>query len=63
MVLRRMVDEFDGRLDLAIAAYNAGSGAVLRYDRHIPPFAETLAYVRDVLASYDAYRARRRPPG
>lgn len=50
--LRRLIDRFAGgaaqRYALALAAYNAGSGAVLRYGG-IPPYAETRAYVRRVL--------------
>jgi hypothetical protein len=48
--LRQMVDHF-GRLDLAVAAYNAGIGTVERYNG-IPPYAETIDYVRQVLALY-----------
>jgi hypothetical protein len=48
--LRQMIDHF-GRLDMAVAAYNAGPGAVERY-RGIPPYADTVDYVRQVLALY-----------
>ncbi|MEV7431633.1 transglycosylase SLT domain-containing protein [Nocardioides sp. NPDC092400] len=47
-LVRDLLDRF-GRTDLALAAYNAGPGAVLRYDG-IPPYPETQNYVRSVLA-------------
>jgi soluble lytic murein transglycosylase-like protein len=49
MYLRQMIDHFAGKVELAIAAYNAGPGAVEKH-RGIPPFAETRDYVRRVLA-------------
>ena len=54
--LRRLLDQYPGRLDLALAAYNAGEGAVRKYDA-VPPYAETQAYVRDVTALYEHYKA------
>ncbi len=48
--LRGLLDRFK-RVDLAVAAYNAGPNAVSRY-RGVPPFAETQEYVRAVLVEY-----------
>ena len=47
---------FDNRLELVLAAYNAGEGAVLRYGQRIPPFRETQQYVPAVLARYREWR-------
>src|SRR5579872_6150205 len=49
MYLRQMIDHFAGKVELAIAAYNAGPGAVEKHGG-IPPFAETRDYVRRVLS-------------
>jgi Transglycosylase SLT domain len=49
--LRQMINRFAGRLEFAIAAYNAGPGAVERHGG-IPPYAETRAYVKRVLSLY-----------
>ena len=45
--LRTLIDRF-GSEELALAAYNAGPGAVDRYGKRIPPYAETQDYVRRV---------------
>ena len=50
--LRMLLDTFSGDLDLTLAAYNAGPGAVERY-RGIPPYRETVNYVRNVRAVYE----------
>ncbi|MGQ5524526.1 lytic transglycosylase domain-containing protein [Chitinimonas sp. PSY-7] len=50
--LKWLIERFDGRLDLALAGYNAGEGAVARYADQIPPYAETRQYVSKVLSYY-----------
>ncbi len=47
---------FDNRLDLVLAAYNAGEKAVLHYGQRIPPYRETQLYVPAVLDKYYAWR-------
>lgn len=54
--LKGLLDRFGGDTRRAVAAYNAGPGAVEKYG-DVPPYAETQNYVQNVLASYDKYRA------
>lgn len=53
--LARMLRRFDGQLDLALAAYNAGPGAVQRHGG-IPPFRETRQYIERINAHYAQHR-------
>jgi len=43
---------FGGRVDLALAGYNAGEGAVMRYGNRVPPYSETQNYVRTIGTRY-----------
>ena len=49
--LRTLLDTFHGDLDLTLAAYNAGPGAVQKYNG-VPPFRETKAYVSSIRSAY-----------
>ena len=50
-LLRQLLDRYGGRVELALAAYNAGPAAVDRYGG-VPPYPETQSYVRAILAQY-----------
>jgi soluble lytic murein transglycosylase-like protein len=50
--LRAMMDRFDNNIPLALAAYNAGEMAVIKY-RGIPPYRETRAYVKRIMKKLD----------
>jgi soluble lytic murein transglycosylase-like protein len=52
-VLRDLMDYFNNNLKLALAAYNAGRGAVIKYGFKIPPYIETINYVEKVLGHYN----------
>jgi soluble lytic murein transglycosylase-like protein len=54
--LRTLLDLFDQRTDLALAAYNAGEGAVLHHAGGIPPYPETQRYVPAVLEKFNEWR-------
>lgn len=55
--LRVLLDQFDQRIELALAAYNAGEGAVMRYAGNIPPFPETQRYVPAVMGKFNEWRS------
>jgi soluble lytic murein transglycosylase-like protein len=62
--LRDLLWLFENDLTLALAAYNAGEGAVQRHDNRIPPYAETQEYVKLVTQFYALYKPPppRKPP-
>ncbi len=52
--MRLLLDMFGGNVALALAGYNAGEGAVMKYGRQIPPYRETQEYVRRISARYNS---------
>ena len=67
--LKELLGMFGGRLDLVLAGYNAGEGAVMKYGGRVPPYRETRNYVKRVGARYGrasaaapATELRRTPP-
>jgi soluble lytic murein transglycosylase-like protein len=54
--LRDLMTMFNGNIELAVAAYNAGENAVIRAGNRIPPYAETVHYVPKVLGFYRKFQ-------
>jgi hypothetical protein len=52
--LKKLIDQFNGRVDLVLASYNAGEGTVIKYGSKVPPYKETRDYVKRI-----SYRYRR----
>jgi len=52
--MRWLLDKFGGDISLALAGYNAGEGAVMKYGYQIPPYRETQEYVRRIGARYNS---------
>lgn len=53
--LRYLLNIYGGNLTLALAAYNAGEGAVAKYNNGVPPYRETQNYIKKVLAFYQTF--------
>jgi hypothetical protein len=54
--LKQLTEQFNDRIDLVLASYNAGEGAVMKFGRKVPPYRETRDYVRRI--SYRYHRAK-----
>lgn len=57
--LSKLLKMFDWQVPLAVAAYNAGENAVVKYGNRIPPYSETQTYVKRVLRYYSDYKGSR----
>ena len=55
--LKDLLKMFNGRVDLALAGYNAGEGAVIKYGYTVPPYSETRNYVKLIVARYGRKQA------
>jgi soluble lytic murein transglycosylase-like protein len=54
--MRFLLDLFSGDVRLALAGYNAGEGAVMKYGNQVPPYSETREYVRRIGTRYSMIR-------
>ena len=62
--LRELLNRFNNRVDLVLASYNAGEGAVAKFGQRVPPYRETRHYVKKISYRYKRTTARtRRPSG
>ena len=50
--LKQLLGRFNGRVELVLASYNAGEGAVVKYGHRVPPYRETRDYVRRISGRY-----------
>jgi hypothetical protein len=50
--LKQLMTQFNGRVDLVLASYNAGEGAVMKYGNRVPPYRETRNYVKRIGYKY-----------
>ena len=56
--LKDLLMMFNGNVELAVAAYNAGENAVIKYGNKIPPYAETVQYVPKVIGFYRRFQTK-----
>jgi hypothetical protein len=58
--LKQLMGQFGGRIDLVLASYNAGEGAVMKFGNRVPPYRETRDYVKRISFRYG--RTKRAAP-
>lgn len=57
--ISQLLQQYQGNVELALAAYNAGPGAVQNHGNRIPPYQETQTYVRNIMATYGELQQQR----
>jgi Zn-finger nucleic acid-binding protein len=60
--LRELLNRFNNRVDLVLASYNAGEGAVAKFGQRVPPYRETRNYVKKIGYRYKRTTARTKRP-
>ncbi|HKU74483.1 MAG TPA: lytic transglycosylase domain-containing protein [Pyrinomonadaceae bacterium] len=60
--LRELLNRFNNRVDLVLASYNAGEGAVAKFGNRVPPYKETRNYVKKISYRYKRNIARTKKP-
>ena len=60
--LRELLNRFNNRVDLVLASYNAGEGAVIKFGHRVPPYKETRNYVKKISYRYKRTTARTKKP-
>jgi hypothetical protein len=60
--LRELLNRFNNRVDLVLASYNAGEGAVAKFGNKVPPYTETRNYVKKISKQYKRTTARTKKP-
>jgi Zn-finger nucleic acid-binding protein len=60
--LRELLNRFNNRVDLVLASYNAGEGAVAKFGNRVPPYQETRNYVKKISKRYKRTTVRTRKP-
>lgn len=63
--LRELLNRFNNRVDLVLASYNAGEGAVIKFGHKVPPYKETRNYVKQISYRYrrNAVKVKKPKPG
>ena len=60
--LKELLNRFNNRVDLVLASYNAGEGAVIKFGHRVPPYRETRNYVKKISYRYKRATARTKKP-